>query len=71
MFFFPQDELARNQAKEDAGGYRPEGRTESSLAGETLPTHPEEIGDKAVEKMPYIMQGFIGKPAEVEKWIGL
>ncbi len=40
------------------------------LGWRTLPTHPEKIGDKAVEKMPYIMQGFIGKPAEVEKdWI--
>ena len=37
------------------------------LGWRTLPTHPEKIGDKAVEKMPYIMQGFIGKPAEVEK----
>ena len=37
------------------------------LGWRTLPTHPEEIGDKAVERCLYIMQGFIGKPAEVEK----
>ena len=66
MFFFPQDELARNQAKKMLEVIvQKEGL--KFLGWRTLPTHPEEIGDKAVEKMPYIMQGFIGKPAEVEK----
>ncbi len=66
MFFFPQDELARNQAKKMLEVIvQKEGL--KFLGWRTLPTHPEKIGDKAVEKMPYIMQGFIGKPAEVEK----
>ena len=66
MFFFPQDELARNQAKKMLEVIvKKEGL--KFLGWRTLPTHPEKIGDKAVEKMPYIMQGFIGKPAEVEK----
>ena len=65
MFFFPQDELARNQAKKMLEVIvKKEGL--KFLGWRTLPTHPEKIGDKAVEKMPYIMQGFIGKPAEVE-----
>ena len=66
MFFFPQDELARNQAKKMLEVIvKKEGL--KFLGWRTLPTHPEKIGDKAVEKMPYIMQGFVGKPAEVEK----
>ena len=66
MFFFPQDELARNQAKKMLEVIvQKEGL--KFLGWRTLPIHPEKIGDKAVEKMPYIMQGFIGKPADVEK----
>ncbi len=66
MFFFPQDELARNQAKKMLEVIvKKEGL--KFLGWRTLPIHPEKIGDKAVEKMPYIMQGFIEKPAEVEK----
>ena len=66
MFFFPQDELARNQAKKMLEVIvQKEGL--KFLGWRTLLIHPEKIGDKAVEKMPYIMQGFIGKPADVEK----
>lgn len=66
MFFFPQDELARNQAKKMFEIIvKKEGL--EFLGWRDLPIHPEQIGDRAVEKMPYIVQGFIGKPAEVEK----
>ena len=66
MFFFPQDELARNQAKKMFEIIvKKEGL--KFLGWRDLPTHPELIGDKAVAKMPYIVQGFIGKPADVEK----
>ena len=66
MFFFPQDELARNQAKKMLEIIvKKEGL--EFLGWRDLPIHPEQIGDRAVEKMPYIVQGFIGKPAEVEK----
>ena len=66
MFFFPQDELARNQAKKMLEIIvKKEGL--KFLGWRDLPTHPELIGDKAVAKMPYIVQGFIGKPADVEK----
>ena len=66
MFFFPQDELARNQAKKMFEIIvKKEGL--EFLGWRDLPIHPEQIGDRAVEKMPHIVQGFIGKPAEVEK----
>lgn len=66
MFFFPQDELARNQAKKMLEIIvQKEGM--KFLGWRDLPIHPELIGDKAVEKMPYIVQGFIGKPSGVEK----
>ncbi|MCC8127496.1 MAG: glutamate synthase large subunit [Clostridiales bacterium] len=64
MFFFPQDVLARNQAKKMFEIIvRKEGLT--FLGWRDLPIHPEYIGTKAVEKMPYIVQGFIGKPKKV------
>ncbi len=66
MFFFPQDNLARNQAKKMLEIIvRKEGM--EFLGWRDLPIHPELISDKAVEKMPYIAQGFIKKPAGVEK----
>ena len=66
MFFFPQDKLARNQAKKMLEIIvKKEGLT--FLGWRDLPTHPDRIGEKAVERMPYIVQGFIGKPAQVAK----
>lgn len=66
MFFFPQDELARNQAKKMFEIIvKKEGL--EFLGWRDLPIHPEQIGDRAVEKMPHIVQGFIGKPSGVEK----
>ena len=66
MFFFPQDELRRNQAKKmfeiivakEGLGF---------LGWRDVPTVPEVLGHKAVECMPCIMQAFIKKPADVEK----
>ncbi|MDR1771111.1 MAG: glutamate synthase large subunit [Hungatella sp.] len=66
MFFFPQDELARNQAKKmfeiivkkeglEFSGWR------------DVPIHPELIGAKAVDCMPCIAQGFVKKPADTAK----
>ena len=65
-FFFPQDELQRNQAKKmfeiiaDKEGLQ-------FLGWRTVPTVPSVLGHKAVECMPCIMQAFIKKPANVEK----
>ncbi len=66
MFFFPQDELARNQAKKMLEIIvQKEGM--KFLGWRDVPIHPELIGDKAVEKMPCIVQGFIEKPADTPK----
>jgi glutamate synthase (ferredoxin) len=68
MFFFPQDELQRNQAKkmfEIIAGK--EGLT--FLGWRQVPTAPSVLGHKAVECMPCIMQAFIKRPAGVEKGI--
>ena len=64
MFFFPQDEFARRQAmkmfetiveKEDM----------KFLGWRVVSTCPETLGKKALECMPYIMQGFVKRPAKV------
>ncbi len=66
MFFFPQDELKRNQAKKmfetivDKEGL-------AFLGWREVPISPRILGKAAVECMPYIMQCFIKKPAETEK----
>ncbi len=66
MFFFPQDELQRNQAKKMLEIIvKKEGM--EFLGWRDLPIHPERIGARAVEKMPYIVQGFIDKPKKVNK----
>ena len=66
MFFFPQDELSRNQAmKMFEIIVKKEGL--DFLGWRDVPTHPELIGDKAVECMPYIVQGFVKKPADRSK----
>ena len=66
MFFFPQDELKRNRAKKmfevivEKEGMK-------FLGWREVPTDPTKLGQKAVDCMPYIMQGFVGRPAEVDK----
>ena len=66
MFFFPQEELRRNQAKKMFEIIvEKEGR--ELLGWREVPTFPNVLGHKAVECMPYIMQGFVKKPADVEK----
>ena len=68
MFFFPQDELKRNQAKKmfeiivEKEGLK-------FLGWREVPTYPQILGKKAVDCMPYIMQAFVKKPADVAKGI--
>ncbi|MDE7283004.1 MAG: glutamate synthase large subunit [Lachnospiraceae bacterium] len=65
-FFFPQDELQRNQAKKmfeiivEKEGLQ-------FLGWRSVPTNPSVLGHKAVECMPCIMQAFIKKPAGIAK----
>ena len=64
MFFFPQDEPARNQAKKMFEIIvEKEGLT--FLGWREVPNHPEILGKRAVDVMPYIAQGFVSKPADV------
>ncbi|MCH1982995.1 glutamate synthase large subunit [Ruminococcus sp. OA3] len=66
MFFFPQDELKRNQAKKmfeiivEKEGMK-------FLGWRMVPTVPKVLGHKALECMPCIMQGFVERPEYVEK----
>ncbi len=66
MFFFPQDELKRNQAKKMFEVIVAREGMEF-LGWRTVPTHPEVLGERALEMMPCIMQGFVKRPRNVEK----
>ena len=66
MFFLPQDELKRNQAKKIFEVIvRKEGL--NFLGWREVPIHPEILGKTAVDCMPCIMQAFIERPKKVEK----
>ena len=66
MFFFPQNELKRSQAKKMFEIIvEKEGMT--FLGWREVPTTPTVLGKKALECMPKILQGFVAKPADVEK----
>ena len=66
MFFFPQDELKRNQARK-MFEIIVEKEGMEFLGWREVPTVPSVLGTKALEKMPCIMQGFVKRPANVEK----
>jgi len=68
MFFFPQDELKRNQAKK-MFEIIVEKEGLEFLGWREVPTYPQVLGKKAVDCMPYIMQAFVKKPADVAKGI--
>lgn len=66
MFFFPQDEMKRNQAKKMFEVIvKKEGM--EFLGWRKVPTAPDVLGTKARECMPYIMQGFVKRPRGVAK----
>lgn len=66
MFFFPQDELKRNQAKKMFEIIVNKEGLEF-LGWREVPTDPSVLGKKAVDCMPCIMQAFIKRPADIEK----
>ncbi len=66
MFFFPQEELRRNQAKKMFEIIVQKEGLEF-LGWREVPIFPNVLGHKAVECMPAIMQGFVKKPKDVEK----
>lgn len=66
MFFMSQDELVRKREMKMLEIITEKEGLEF-LGWREVPTHPEILGTKAVECMPYIMQCFIKKPEDVEK----
>ena len=66
MFFFPQDELSRNQAKKmfeivvEKEGLK-------FLGWREVPIQPETLGERALDCMPHITQCFIERPAGIAK----
>ena len=66
MFFLPQDELKRNQAKKIFEVIvKKEGL--NFLGWREVPIHPDILGKTAVDCMPCIMQAFIERPKKVAK----
>ena len=66
MFFFPQDELKKNQDKK-MFEIIVEKEGMEFLGWRNVPCVPSVLGHKAVECMPCIMQAFVKKPENVEK----
>ncbi|MCI5585486.1 MAG: glutamate synthase large subunit [Lachnospiraceae bacterium] len=66
MFFLPQNELKRSQAKKmfeiivEKEGLR-------FLGWREVPVYPQVLGQKARDCMPVVLQAFIEKPEELEK----
>ncbi len=66
MFFLPQDELKRNQAKNIFEVItKKEGL--NFLGWREVPVHPDVLGKTAVDCMPCIMQAFIERPEKVKR----
>ncbi len=66
MFFFPQQELLRAQAKK-MFEVIVEREGMEFIAWRDVPIHPDVIGQKALDCMPCITQAFIRRPDGVEK----
>ena len=66
MFFFPQNELERNQAKK-MFEIIAEKEGLSIIGWRQVPVRPNVLGKKARDCMPYIAQVFIEKPEETAK----
>ena len=68
MFFFPQNELRRNQAKKMFEIIAEKEGVKVS-AWREVPCDPQVLGAKALECMPHIMQCFIDRPEGVQRGI--
>lgn len=68
MFFFPQNELARNQAKK-MFEIIAEKEGLNVLGWRNVPSNNNAIGKRALDCMPAIMQCFIKRPTGVKKGI--
>ena len=68
MFFFPQNELRRNQAKK-MFEIIAEKEGVKVLKWREVPCNPTVLGSKALECMPSIQQCFINRPQEINRGI--
>lgn len=66
MFFFPQNELKRNQAKKLFEIILNKNGMEL-LGWREVPSVPSVLGEKALESMPHIVQGFVKRPVDCAK----
>ena len=66
MFFFPQNELKRNQAKKLFEIILGKNGMEL-IYWRKVPTSPAVLGQKAVDSMPFIMQAFVKRPEGCQK----
>ena len=66
MFFLPQEELPRNQAKKMLETICVK-KGVPLIAWREVPTAPEVLGQRARDCMPCIMQAFFKRPADCEK----
>lgn len=66
MFFFPQDELKRRQAKKLFEIITQKEGMEF-LGWREVPINPEVLGEMALHSMPSIWQGFVKRPEHCEK----
>ena len=68
MFFFPQNELRRNQAKK-MFEIIAEKEGVKVLKWREVPCNPDALGSRALECMPNIQQCFINRPQDVNRGI--
>ena len=66
MFFFPQNELKRNHAKKLFEIILAK-KGMKFLGWREVPSTPSVLGQKALDSMPYIMQGFVKRPDDCAK----
>ena len=66
MFFFPQDDLRRNQAMK-MFQLIAEREGMEFIGWREVPVCPQVLGRKARDKMPWIVQGFVRRPERLAK----
>ena len=66
MFFFPQNEMKRSQAKKLFETIIKKNGMEF-ICWREVPTSPSILGRKALDSMPFIMQGFVRRPSDCKE----
>ena len=66
MFYFPQSELKRNQARKMFEVILKK-RGMELIGWREVPSCPAILGQKALDSMPFIMQGFVRRPQKISR----